>query len=155
MDKREEFTAALKDAMRSRDEVGVATVRLIIAALKDRDISARGTGKAEGIADADILSMLQGMVRQRQESSKVYRDAGRADLADREDAEIKVIERFLPRQMGDEEMGLAIASAISEVGARDIKDMGKVMAAIKTKYAGQMDMAKAGSVVKEKLSPAA
>lgn len=155
MDKREEFTAALKDAMRGKDEVAVATVRLIIAALKDRDIAARGTDKAGGIPDAEILSMLQGMVRQRQESSKVYRDAGRADLADREDAEIKVIERFLPRQMGDEEVRIAVASAISAVGAKDIKDMGKVMAEIKAKYAGQMDLAKAGVFVKEKLSSAA
>lgn len=154
MDKREEFTISLKEFMRAKDEIGVATVRLIIAALKDRDISVRGTGKAEGISEAEILSMLQGMVRQRQESSKVYRDAGRSDLSDREDAEIKVIERFLPRQMGDEEMGQAIAKAISEIGAKDIKDMGKVMAAIKTQYAGQMDMARAGIVVKEKLSAA-
>lgn len=154
MDKREEFTISLKEFMRAKDEIGVATVRLIIAALKDRDISVRGTGKAEGISEAEILSMLQGMVRQRQESSKVYREAGRSDLSDREDAEIKVIERFLPRQMGDEEMGQAIAKAISEIGAKDIKDMGKVMAAIKTQYAGQMDMARAGVVVKEKLSAA-
>ncbi len=154
MDKREEFTISLKEFMRAKDEVGVATVRLIIAALKDRDISVRGTGKAEGISESEILSMLQGMVRQRQESSKVYRDAGRTDLSDREDAEIKVIERFLPRQMGDEEMGQAIAKAIAEIGAKDIKDMGKVMAAIKTQYAGQMDMARAGIVVKEKLSAA-
>lgn len=152
MDKREEFTAALKDAMRAKDEVAVATVRLIVAALKDRDIAARGTGKAGGIPDGEILSMLQGMIRQRQESSKVYRDAGRADLADREDAEIVVIERFLPRQMGDEEAGRAIAAAISAVGAKDIKDMGKVMAELKVKYAGQMDMARVGAAVRDRLS---
>lgn len=150
--KREDFNSALKEALKNKDQVAMSTIRLIMAALKDRDITARGNGNAEGITDAEILSMMQSMVKQRQESSKTYRDNGRPELADREEAEIEVIQKFLPQQMSEEDMGNAIAEIIAETGADNIKDMGKVMGVLKTKYAGQLDMAKAGSVVKSKLS---
>lgn len=152
MSKREEFSAAMKEALKSKNQIALSTVRLISAALKDRDIAARSTGNTDGIAEAEILSMLQSMVKQRQESSKTYRDANRADLADREDAEIEIINSFLPAQLSDADVGSAIESVIAAIGAKDIKDMGKVMNELKAKYAGQMDMAKAGGVVKQKLS---
>jgi len=152
MSKREEFTAAMKEAMKSKDQVALSTVRLINAALKDKDIAARGNGNADGISESEILSMLQSMIKQRQESSKTYRDAGRADLADREDAEIVIINSFLPAQLSDAEVGAAIDTVITSIGAADIKDMGKVMNELKANYAGQMDMAKVGGLVKQKLS---
>lgn len=152
MTKREEFSAAMKEALKNKDQIALSTVRLIAAALKDRDIAARGNGNTEGISEPEILSMLQSMIKQRQESSKTYRDAGRADLADREDAEIVIINGFLPQQLSEADVGKAIDSVITSIGAKDIKDMGKVMNELKAKYAGQMDMAKAGGVVKQKLS---
>ncbi len=151
MTKREEFSQALKTAMQSKDQVALSTVRLITAAIKDRDIAARGNGNDAGITDAEILSLLQSMVKQRQESSKTYVDANRPELAERELAEITVIERFLPTQMSDDEVSTAIDAIIAETGASSIKDMGKVMGVLKEKYAGQMDMAKAGGAVKAKL----
>lgn len=152
MTKREEFSAALKEAMKNKDQVTLSTIRLIQAALKDRDINARGSGNQEGISDAEILAMLQSMIKQRIESAKTYRDAGRPELAEREEAEIKVIESFLPQQMSEAEIAAAIEAVIGEVGAGDIKDMGKVMNALKERYAGQMDMGKAGGTVKQKLA---
>lgn len=152
MDKRAEFNDALKQALKSKEEVATATIRLIVAALKDRDIEARGKGQAEGISDADILSMLQSMIKQRQESSKTYRDADRPELAEREEAEIEVIKRFLPAQMGESEVKETVDNLISELGVSDIKEMGKVMAELKTRYAGQLDMARASGVVKERLA---
>jgi uncharacterized protein YqeY len=152
MSKREEFSAAMKEALKSKDQVALSTIRLITAALKDRDIAARSTGNTEGIAEGEILSMLQSMIKQRQESSKTYRDAGRPELADREDQEITIINRFLPAQLSEDEVGKAIDSVIVAIGAKDIKDMGRVMADLKTRYAGQMDMAKVGGLVKQKLS---
>lgn len=152
MDKRTEFNNALKEAMRAKDQVGTATMRLILAALKDRDIDARGHGHADGIDEAAILSMLQSMIKQRQESEKTYADAGRMDLAEREAAEIQVIKRFLPEQMSEEEVGAAVDGLITELGVSDIKEMGKVMAELKTRYAGKLDMAKAGGIVKGRLS---
>ena len=151
MSKREDFNSALKEALKNKDQVAMSTIRLIMAALKDRDITARGNGNAEGVSDAEILSMMQSMVKQRQESAKTYADNGRPELAERENAEIKFIQKFLPQQMSEEEAGNAIAEIISEVGAESIKDMGKVMGVLKTKYAGQLDMAKAGGMVKAKL----
>lgn len=151
MSKREDFNSALKEALKSKDQVALSTIRLIMAALKDRDITARGRGQAEGIDDAEILSMMQSMVKQRQESSKTYRDNGRPELAEREEEEIVVIQKFLPTQMSEEESSKAIEEIIAETGADNIKDMGKVMAVLKTKYAGQLDMAKAGGMVKAKL----
>lgn len=150
--KREDFNSALKVALKSKDQVAMSTIRLIMAALKDRDISARGKGNAEGIEDGEILSMMQSMVKQRQESAKMYRDNDRPELADREEAEIVVIQKFLPTQMSEEDTGNAIADIIAETGADNIKDMGKVMAVLKTKYAGQLDMAKAGGLVKVRLA---
>lgn len=151
MDKRAEFTAALKTAQKDKDQTAMSTIRLMLAALKDRDIAARGKGQADGIEDAEILSMLQSMIKQRRESAKVYCDAGREELAEREEAEIEVIEGFLPKQMSDEEVDAAIDGIIAETDASDIKDMGKVMGVLKSKYAGQIDMGKAGGLVKSKL----
>lgn len=152
MTKREEFSASLKEAMKNKDQVTLSTVRLIQAALKDRDINARSSGNQDGISEAEILSMLQSMIKQRGESAKTYRDAGRPELAEREEAEIKIIENFLPKQMGDAEVAAAIEDIIKEVGAGGIKDMGKVMNELKARYAGQMDFGKAGGTVKQKLS---
>lgn len=152
MTKREDFNSALKEALKNKDQVAMSTIRLIMAALKDRDITARGNGNAEGIADAEILSMMQSMVKQRQESAKTYKDNDRPELAEREEAEIVVIQKFLPQQMSAEEAEKVIAEIIAETGADNIKDMGKVMGVLKTKYAGQLDMAKAGGMVKEKLA---
>lgn len=149
---RDKFTTDLKSAMQNKDQVSLSTIRLITAAIKDRDIAARSNGNDQGISDAEILSLLQSMVKQRQESSKTYTDAGRPELAEREEAEIEVIERFLPQQMSEEETGAAIETIIAETGASSIKDMGKVMNALKEKYAGQLDMAKAGGLVKSKLA---
>ncbi len=152
MSKREEINSALKTAMKEKDQVALSTVRLINAALKDRDINARGSGNAEGIPDSEILSMLQSMIKQRLESAKTYADAGRPELAEREQAEIKVIETFLPKQMSEDEVAAAIDKIISETGAADIKAMGQVMGQLKVQYAGQMDMGKAGGLVKAKLA---
>lgn len=151
MDKRTEFNSALKQGMKEKDTVGVATIRLITAALKDRDITAREKGCADGVSDSEILQMLQSMIKQRQESSQTYSDAGRCDLAQREEDEIDVIRRFMPQQLSDEEVLILIDSLIEKVGAESIKDMGKVMAELKREYAGQVDMGKAGALAKEKL----
>lgn len=152
MDKRSEFNAALKNAMKNKDQTALATVRLILAVLKDRDISSRGQGKADGIDENEILSMLQSMIKQRQESAKTYCDAGREELAEREEAEIEIIQGFLPKQLGEDEVLAAIDRIIAEQGASDIKDMGKVMAVLKAEFAGQIDMGKASGLVKSKLS---
>ena len=151
MSKRDEFTTALKVALKEKDQVAMSTIRLMSAAIKDRDIAARTTGNGEGIGDSEILSLLQSMIKQRQESAKTYAGAGRPELAEREEAEIKVIERFLPAQLDENAVGEAIEKIIADIGAESIKDMGKVMAELKTQYAGQIDMAKAGGLVKEKL----
>lgn len=149
---RAEINARLKEALKSRNEIALATVRLILAALKDRDITARGNGKAEGISDAEILSMLQSMMKQRLESAATYDTAERPDLANRERAEIQVIESFMPSQLSDEEITLIMNRKISELGATDIKAMGKVMNALKEEYAGQFDMARVSAMVKDALN---
>jgi len=148
---REAFNTALKDAMRSGDKVKVATVRMISAALKDRDIEARGTGKGP-LSDDEILSLLQKMIKQRQESQKIYEDNGRPELAEQEAAEIAVINSFMPAQLSDAEIDAAIAAAIADTGAAGMKDMGKVVGKLKENYAGRMDFAKASAAVKAKLS---
>ncbi|MBS7804673.1 GatB/YqeY domain-containing protein [Rhizobiales bacterium TNE-4] len=148
---REAFNTALKDAMRSGDKVKVATVRMITAALKDRDIEARGAGKGP-LGDDEILSLMQKMIKQRQESQKIYEDNGRPELAAQEAAEIAVIASFMPAQLSDAEIDAAIAAAITETGAAGMKDMGKVVGKLKEKYAGRMDFAKASAAVKAKLS---
>jgi uncharacterized protein YqeY len=143
---------AMKDAMRAHEELKLQTVRMIMAKIKEQDIEARAKGNMDGIAEGDILSLMQGMIKQRQESAKMYREGNRLELAAKEDEEIKIIETFLPAQMSDEEVAGVVATLISSVGAAGIKDMGKVMAELKAKYAGQLDMAKAGAVVKQKLA---
>jgi uncharacterized protein len=147
---REVFTEALKEAMRAGDKRRVSTLRLISAALKDRDIEARGAGKGP-LPDEDILGLLQKMIKQRQESLKIYQDAGRADLADQESDEIAIITSFLPKQLEGVEIDTAIAAAIAQTGASSMKDMGKVVAALKERYAGRMDFGKASVAVKAKL----
>ena len=155
MSLRQQFNDALKTAMLGKDERTVATIRLMNAKLKDYDIAARPSGNTQGINDAAIVSMLQGMVKQRRESIMLYEKGNRADLVKQESEEISVIERFLPKQMGEDEIKAAIAKTVSSIGAKDIKDMGKVMAEIKKNYAGQMDFAQAGALVKGQLSGAA
>lgn len=142
---------ALKEAMKAKDEVGLRTLRLILAALKDRDIAARPDGNTDGINDDAILGMLQSMIKQRHDSIEMYKQGGRDDLATGEAAEVKVISRFLPQQLSDDEVAAAVTTIIVETGAESIKDMGKVMGALKSKYAGQMDFGKAGQIVKATL----
>jgi uncharacterized protein YqeY len=149
---RDELNEAMKTAMRARDMAALGTIRLILAKLKDVDIAARTETSREGVADEKILSMLQGMIKQRNESITLYEKGNRADLADKEKAEITVIERFLPQQMDDTAVEAAVREAMTAAGATTIKDMGGVMAALKAKYAGQMDFAKASAAVKKALS---
>ncbi len=148
---REQITEAMKDAMRAREPETLSTVRMILAGIKDKDIAARPAGNATGIGDPEILSLLQTMVKQRRESVVLYKQGNRADLVAKEEAEIAVIERFLPKQMDAAETDAAIVAAIAESGAASIKDMGKVMAALKAKYSGQMDFSAVGPAVKAKL----
>ena len=152
MDKRAELNDALKESLKSQEKVEVATIRLILAALKDRDIAERAKGQGDGISDDEILAMLQSMIKQRRESSETYRSAGRDDLADREEAEIKVIKCFLPEQLSDDEIRHKVDDLISELNVTDIREMGKVMAELKTRFSGQIDMSKASGVVKERLA---
>ena len=149
---RTQLTEALKQAMRGRDEAGVSTVRLILAALKDRDIAARGTGNADGIDEAQILDMLQKMIKQREESIAMYERGGREDLVAKERREIEVIRRFLPQQMGDAELEAAVEETRTALGAASIKDMGRLMAELRTRYAGKMDFGKASAVAKRLLT---
>jgi len=149
---REQFSEALKQAMRDKEQLAVSTVRLILARLKERDIEARPKGNTEGIADPDIQSMMQQMIKQRRESIELYEKGNRQELADAEKAEVAVIERFLPQQMSDDEATLAIDAIATEIGASSVKDMGRVMAALKERHAGQLDMSKASALVKARLS---
>jgi uncharacterized protein YqeY len=148
---RQNLNQALKTAMRDKDMKKVATIRLILAALKDRDISARGNGQSEGIDDADILAMLGSMVKQRRDSIAMYEQGGRLELAAQEQAEIDVITSFLPRQLSDEEVAAAVDAAIADLNADGLKFMGQVMAALREKYTGQMDFGKVSGQVKDKL----
>src|SRR5579883_1811116 len=140
---RDAFNERLKAALRARDGVTVRTVRLVLAALKDR-----GTAHPEPLADPDILRLLQGMIKQRREAIELYEKGGRPELAAQEAAEIAVIESFLPRQMGDDEIAAAAKAAIAESGAAGVKDMGKVMAILRQRHAGVIDLARAGPVVR-------
>ena len=149
---RDKLNEALKDAMRARDMEAVGAVRLILAKLKEVDIASRTEANREGVADDKILSMMQGMIKQRNESITLYEKGNRPELAAKEKAEIAVIERFLPKQMDDASVDTAVKEAIASAGATTVKDMGGVMAALKTKYAGQMDFAKASAAVKKALS---
>lgn len=149
---RTRLTDTLKQAMLAKETRTVSTVRLILAALKDRDIAARGKGNSEGIGEADILQMLGGMVRQRQESIALYEQGNRPELARQEAEEIDVIRRFLPPQLGDEAMAKAIEGVIGDLGAAGLKDMGRVMAALRERHGGEMDFGKASAMVKTRLS---
>ena len=149
---RERFNDALKQAMRDKDALAVSTVRLILARLKERDIEARPKGNAEGIADPDIQQMMQGMIKQRRESIELYEKGGRPELAEKERGEIAIIERFLPKALSDAETEAAIKETIAATSAASVKDMGKVMAALQEKYAGQLDPSKASQLVKKLLS---
>jgi len=152
MDLRTKINTALKQAMKDKEAARLSTLRLINAAIKDRDIALRGDGKDEGVQDAEILAILGKMVKQRQESARTYEEGGRLDLAERESAEVLVIEEFLPRQLSEEEIAQAVQEAVAEVGADSIRDLGKVMGVLKAKYTGQMDFGAAGPMVKNKLS---
>ena len=151
MSKRAEISTAMKEAMKAKDEMTLATTRLILAKMKELDIEDRAKGNADGIGDAQILSMMQGMIKQRVESAKVYREGNRPELAEKEEAEIKAIETFLPKQLSDAEIETVVGEIVTKTGATSVKDMGKVMAELKANYAGQLDMGKAGAVIKAKL----
>lgn len=147
---REAVASALKEAQKSQQKERVSTLRLINAAIQDRDIANRGAGK--GPADKDeVLQILTKMVKQRDESAKAFDDGGRPELAAKERSEIEILREFLPSQLGDDETRAAIAGAIAETGAESVKDMGKVMAVLKAKYTGQIDFSKASGVIKELL----
>ncbi len=149
---RERLNDRLRSAMKGREVRALSTIRLILAAIKDRDIAARGKGNAEGITDQDILQVLQTMVRQRHESIAFYEQGGRAELAEQEAEEITIIESFLPEPLDEAATVQAIQSVVGEIGASSIKDMGRTMAILRERYAGQMDFAKASAVVKEQLN---
>jgi hypothetical protein len=150
---REQFSDALKTAMKDRNALGVSTVRLIIAKLQEQDIDARGRGKPE-LDATQIQQMLQGMIKQRRESIALYEQGKREDLADKERGEIAIIEGFLPKQMSDAEAEAAIGEIVAATGAQSVKDMGKVMAAIRERLAGRVDNAKASGIVKRLLGAA-
>ncbi len=142
---------ALKAAMKAKEQRKVSTLRLILAALKDRDLAAGARYPSEAVSDEEILDLLAKMVRQRHDSIKLYEEGGRVELAEREGEEIAVIESFMPRRLDEAEVAAAVEAAIDEVGATRLKDMGPAMAALKGRYAGRMDFAKASKLVKEKL----
>ena len=148
---REAITDRMKIALRAKDTRTLSTVRLMMAGLKDRDIAARGTGNSEGISESEIQRMLQGMIKQRRESIELYEKGNRPELARQEGEEIAVIETFLPRQMDDAGIEAAAKTAIADSGAAGIKDMGKVMAALRERHAGVIDLARAGAIVKRLL----
>ena len=145
---RDRINASLKEAMKAKDAPRLSTLRLINAAIKDQDIALRGEGIDTGVTDEQILSILAKMIKQRQESASTYEQAGRLELAEKERAEIPVIEEFLPRQLNQQEVETAINAAIAKVGATSIRDMGRVMGALKGDYAGQMDFGKVGAKIK-------
>jgi hypothetical protein len=148
---RDRLQAALKDAMRAKEVERLSTLRLINAAIKDREIAQRGEGGEGEVSETEITAILSKMVKQRQESARVYEEGGRLELAEKELNEISVIEEYLPRQLPDDEVDAAITAAIAEAGASSIRDMGKVMAVLKGKFTGQMDFGAVGPRVKDKL----
>ncbi len=148
---RQRLNDTLKSAMLGRDKRTVSTVRLILAALKDRDIAARSRGVTDGIGEEEILQMLQSMLKQRRESIALYEQGGRLELAQQESEEIDIIHRFLPAQLSDAELAEAVEETIAEIGGQSLKDMGRTMAALKERYAGRMDFTKASAVVKQQL----
>jgi uncharacterized protein YqeY len=148
---RDDINKALTTAMKAKNERAVSTLRMVNSTLKNADIEARGQGKPP-LGDAEALSLLQKMIKQRQESVEMYKQGNRADLVKQEQEEIAIISGYLPKQMSEAEMAAAIAAAIAETGAAGMKDMGKVIGSLRAKYAGQMDMAKASALVKGKLA---
>jgi uncharacterized protein YqeY len=149
---RQTLKTALSDSMRAKDKNAVATLRLILAALKDKEIAARSKSDATEIGDGEIESMLQTMVKQRRESIEMYVKGDRQELADKEAEEITVIERFLPNQLSDGDVEKAVAAVVADLGAQSLKDMGRVMGTLRERHAGQMDFGKAGSIAKKALS---
>lgn len=149
---RDRVNAALKQAMRDKDARRLATLRLINAAIKDQEIASRGSGSEAQLSNDDVLTILGKMTKQRQESVRAYEEAGRIDLAEREQEEVAVIAEFLPRQLSDEEVDKAIEAAIDETGATSIRDMGKIMGVLKAKYTGQMDFSAVGPRIKDRMT---
>jgi uncharacterized protein YqeY len=149
---RQTLKTDLSDSMRAKDKNAVATLRLILAALKDREIAARSKSDATEIGDGEIESMLQTMVKQRRESIEMYVKGDRQELADKEAEEITIIERFLPNQLSDGDVEKAVAAVVADLGAQSLKDMGRVMGTLRERHAGQMDFGKAGSIAKKALS---
>ena len=149
---RQRLNDAYKDAMKSRDARGVSTMRMVLAALKDRDIAARPAGNAAGIGESEIVDLLQKMVKQRHESIVLYKQGNRPELVQQEEEEIAVIERFMPKQLSEAEAAAAIDGVLAETKAASVKGMGKVMTMLKERYAGRLDIAKAGALVKQRLS---
>ncbi len=148
---RVQISEALKSSMKAKEKRATSTLRLILAAMKDRDIAARGKGGDDEISDDEILGMLQKMIKQRHESIKFYQQGDRLDLAKEEAEEIEIIERFLPKRLDEKEMTDVISAVIDELGAANIKDMGRTMAALKQSYAGRMDFSKVSTIVKQRL----
>ena len=151
MELRPRINAALKQAMKDKDQARLSTLRLINAAIKDKDIDARAAGQDDGVGADEVLAILSKMAKQRVESARVYEEGGRLDLAEREREEITVIEEFLPQQLSDSEAQKAVDAAITEVGADGIRDMGKVMGILKSRYTGQLDFGSVGPMVKNRL----
>ena len=149
---RDRLKDVLTVSLKAGEKRRVATVRLILAAIKDRDIAVRSDGQADGVSDEEILAILQKMVKQRRESTVMYQEGGRLELAAQEEEEITIIEEFLPQQMGQEEMAVAVGEVVAESGATSLKDMGGVMGLLKERYGGRMDFAKAAGHVKIRLS---
>lgn len=152
MDLRTRLNTSIKQAMRDKDSARLSTLRLINAAIKDRDIAARGEGNDDGVGDDEVLGILGKMVKQRKDTAKTYEEGGRLDLAERELSEIGVIEEFLPRKLSDDEVTAAVDAAVAETGASSIRDMGRVIGALKSKYTGQMDFGAVGGMVKDRLA---
>lgn len=148
---RGQLDGALKAAMLARDQRAVSTIRLILAALKDRDIAERGRGNADGLGDAEILALLQSMIKQREESIRLYQKGGRDDLATEEAGEIATIRQFMPAQLSEAEIAAIVDAVVEEIGASSLKEMGKVMGLLKERHAGCMDFTRASALVKERL----
>ena len=148
---RQSFRDRLKEAMKARDSRTVSTVRLILAGLKERDVAARGQGNLDGLSEAEIQRMLQEMIKQRRESIALYQQGNRPDLAEQESEEIAVIESFLPRQLDEDEIESAAKAAIDETGAATVKDLGKVMAVLRERHGGVIDLGRAGAIVRRLL----
>jgi len=149
---RDKISQALKDAMKAKDEVKTTTLRMVNAAIKQKDIDVARARGDQHISQDEVLNLLQSLIKSRRESIELYKQGGRQDLVDKEGTEIGIIEQFLPKQMNEEETRAVIRNLVASLGATSVKDMGKVMAALKSKYAGQLDMSKASAAVKDVLT---